>query len=188
LQQTKKHETTIQGQFPTAEGQLRGVGSGVGDALDRVVTKERNINGQFQHLAEEYSSIKVQLEEAQTRHTSHSEIVNELTNQLQEVAEQLDDVKGKTKSRGQTMTDASPLVQIKKALHKIKNEIKLMELRIGVVGHTLTRAKMRSKAGNDSGMSSKLRGLGMDDDMADNFSIDDDDEDILGGGGIVQKR
>ena len=63
-----------------------------------------------------------------------------------------------------------------------------MELRIGVVGHTLTRAKMRSKAGNDSGMSSKLRGLGMDDDMADNFSIDDDDEDILGGGGIVQKR
>ena len=69
---------------------IRGVGSGVGGALERVVSKERNINAQFQHLAEEYSSIKVQLEEAQTRHT---ETVNELTNQLQEVAEQLDDIK-----------------------------------------------------------------------------------------------
>lgn len=84
------------------------------------------------------------------------------------------------------MTDASPLVQIKKALHKIKNEIKLMELRIGVVGHTLTRAKMRSKAGHDPSVSSKLRGLGIDDDIGDNFSIDDDEDDILAGG-IVKK-
>lgn len=187
LQQTKKHETTIQGQFPTAEGQLRGVGSGVGDALERVVSKERNINAQFQHLAQEYSSIKVQLEAAQGRHTSHSETVNELTNQLQDVAEQLDDIKGKTKSRGQTMTDASPLVQIKKALHKIKNEIKLMELRIGVVGHTLTRAKMRRKTGLDAGVS-KLRGLGIDDDIGDNFEISDDEDDIMMGGGGGGKK
>ncbi len=41
------------------------------------------------------------------------------------------------------MTDTSPLLKIKEALGAIKTEIKAMELRIGVVGHTIMQSKIR---------------------------------------------
>jgi hypothetical protein len=41
------------------------------------------------------------------------------------------------------MTDTSPLVKIKAALGDLKSEIKAMELRIGVVGHTIMQSKIR---------------------------------------------
>ena len=46
------------------------------------------------------------------------------------------------------MTDTSPLIDIKKALTRIKSEVKQMDLRIGAVEHTLLEIakKARSKA------------------------------------------
>ena len=44
--------------------------------------------------------------------------------------------------RGNSMTDASPLVSVKQALNKIKSEIADMDLRIGVV-----RSVFRLRAG-----------------------------------------
>ena len=43
------------------------------------------------------------------------------------------------------MTDAGPLVKIKVAHTRMKADIQDMELRIGVVQHTLLNAKLRSK-------------------------------------------
>lgn len=40
------------------------------------------------------------------------------------------------------MTDAGPLVKIKQALTRLKNETMSMEIRIGVVQHTLLNAKV----------------------------------------------
>jgi len=45
------------------------------------------------------------------------------------------------------MTDTSPLILIKKALSRIKGEVKQMDLRIGAVEHTLLQvAKQSAKA------------------------------------------
>jgi hypothetical protein len=41
------------------------------------------------------------------------------------------------------MTDTSPLQKVRKALAKLKAEIKDMELRIGVVGHSLLQASLK---------------------------------------------
>ena len=46
-------------------------------------------------------------------------------------------------SRGSSMTDTSPLMKIKEALTNLRTEIKSMELRIGVVGHTLMQSKLK---------------------------------------------
>ena len=40
------------------------------------------------------------------------------------------------------MTDTSPLVRIKKAFAALRTEVKDLELRIGVVGHSLMQAKV----------------------------------------------
>ena len=51
-------------------------------------------------------------------------------------------VKGKMDARGSSMTDTSPLIQIKQALARIKEERKHMDVRIGIATHTLVTKKL----------------------------------------------
>jgi estrogen-related receptor beta like 1 len=51
--------------------------------------------------------------------------------------------------KGASMTDTSPLVKIKQALTNLKNEVKELELRIGVVGHSLMQAKNHQYKGHN---------------------------------------
>ena len=46
--------------------------------------------------------------------------------------------------RGTSMTDTSPLIKIKSALSRLKEERKSMDVRIGVVTHTLVAKKLKA--------------------------------------------
>ena len=50
--------------------------------------------------------------------------------------------------RGSSMTDGSPLVNIRKSLARVKAEIVAMDVRIGVVEHTLLQARLKDKEHN----------------------------------------
>lgn len=67
------------------------------------------------------------------------------------------------------MTDTSPLVKIKAALSKLRSEINSMDIRIGVLGHTL----MQSKLKKSNSLSSKNK-EGISDDM----ELSDDEEPV----------
>ena len=43
------------------------------------------------------------------------------------------------------MTDGSPLVNIRKSLARVKAEITAMDVRIGVVEHTLLQARLKDR-------------------------------------------
>lgn len=92
--------------------------------------------------------------------------MTKLTQELSSVVDMLEEIKGQMDERGNDMTDTSPLVKIKQGLSKLKQEIKTMDLRIGVVGHTLMQAKIRHKVSPS--------GPAQNDDDPD-FDLDDDD-------------
>ena len=48
--------------------------------------------------------------------------------------------------RGSSMTDGSPLVNIRKSLARVKAEMTAMDVRIGVVEHTLLQARMKDRS------------------------------------------
>ena len=50
-----------------------------------------------------------------------------------QITEELEGIKAQMDEKGTTMTDSGPLVKIKQAITKVKNELIQMELRIGVV-------------------------------------------------------
>lgn len=54
------------------------------------------------------------------------------------------------------MTDSGPLVRIKQAMTKLKNDCVQMELRIGVVEHTLLMAALKHKDNMQMEMNSTL--------------------------------
>jgi estrogen-related receptor beta like 1 len=61
------------------------------------------------------------------------------------VAAALEDVKQQLENLGSNLTDASPLVRLKAAMSSLREELKGMELRIGVVAHNLMSLSLQNK-------------------------------------------
>lgn len=145
IEQTRAHEDTIQKVLPATSSQLKQVALELGEALERMSHKEKYINQQFCQLGQEYHDAKDRLVTLQETHQASSERVKTVSTTLSTLSEHLSDIKSKMDNRGSSMTDTTPLVNIKEALQTLKMEIKTYELRIGIVGHSLLQATSRIK-------------------------------------------
>eukprot|EP00743_Colponemidia_sp_Colp-15_P001821 GILK01001986.1.p1 GENE.GILK01001986.1~~GILK01001986.1.p1 ORF type:complete len:443 (-),score=105.37 GILK01001986.1:107-1261(-) len=162
LEQTKQYEETIKNTLPECKAQLVKLADEVNKALERITSKEKHINNQFDHMAGEFRKQQGDLATVTVRYNQISENVSQLTNEMSRITEQLDTIKAQMDDRSNNMTDTSPLVKIKQALQKLKGDIRSMELRIGVVSHTLLQSKMKEKPSTENGVRS---GIGADTDM-----------------------
>jgi estrogen-related receptor beta like 1 len=84
------------------------------------------------------------------KHSGAGSIVNDLSLELSKASEELDIVKSRMDDLGNGMTDSKPLVSIKQGLIKLKMEIKHMDLRTGIIEHSLLHAKMKRGHGGGS--------------------------------------
>ncbi|CAB1106597.1 unnamed protein product [Ectocarpus sp. CCAP 1310/34] len=156
VEQTKKHEEAIQAALPVTTTQLALIGTELHDELKAVELKHQTTSGS----------------------------VGELTESLAALSDELQELKEKMDSKGDAMSEASPLVSIKQALQQIKAEIKTFDLQIGVVSHTLLSTKIRrSKANSPKGSrgggtnSSSRRTAGIGEDDEEDFDMSDSGED-----------
>ena len=69
---------------------------------------------------------------------------------LSQIMDDIEAVKMEMEERGSSMTDGSPLVNIRKSLARVKTEITAMDVRIGVVEHTLLQARMKDRSNMQS--------------------------------------
>ena len=69
----------------------------------------------------------------------------ERTRLLANITDELELIKNEMEERGSSMTDGSPLVNIKKSLARMKSEIVWMDVRIVVVEYTLLQAGVKTK-------------------------------------------
>ncbi|KAG8430502.1 hypothetical protein GDO86_020477, partial [Hymenochirus boettgeri] len=118
----------------------------IGKTLEKVSSREKYINNQLEHLVQEYRAAQAQLSEAKERYQEASGGVTERTRILAEITEDLEKVKQEMEEKGSSMTDGAPLVKIKQALTKLKHEIVQMDIRIGVVEHTLLQSTLKEKS------------------------------------------
>ena len=72
--------------------------------------------------------------------------VTERSRLLAQIADDLEVIKAEMEERGSSMTDGTPLVNIRRALTRMKQEILTMNVRIGVVEHTVLQAKLKDKS------------------------------------------
>ncbi len=99
--------------------------------------KERMLSKSFQGMTGDYQSHSQNLMEIQNNYTTLSSTVQNLETELIEVNERLTLVQKKIDDTGKTFSDTSPLQKIKKAITSVKEEIKTIDIRIGVVSNTL---------------------------------------------------
>ncbi|KAF4320330.1 hypothetical protein BBO99_00000476 [Phytophthora kernoviae] len=143
IERSREHETIMKELLPRANTQMRLLGTQLTEATARMGVKEKTVNNQYEHLRQEYATLKEKLQAATEVSKAGADRVNVMTTEFAETTEQLRETKGVMDERGAKMTDTSPLVHIKDALKTLAAEIKNFELRIGVVSHTLLQAKCR---------------------------------------------
>lgn len=77
------------------------------------------------------------MKDIQDQFSSVSKSVEELENELSEVNNRLDNTSKKIDDTGKQFSDNTPLQNMKKAITTVKNDIKAIDIRIGVVTNTL---------------------------------------------------
>lgn len=139
LEQAKQHHDAIKKTVPDSMALLRGVEAAARDAVDKVSQREKYINSQFDSACADYRQARDALSAVQERYNAQTEGVAELTNEFARISEELEQVKGLLDERSGNISDSTPLVKIKTAIAKLTDELKGMEIRIGVAQGTLLR-------------------------------------------------
>merc|ERR1719510_1369015 len=149
LQQTRGYKQVIETQFPAAKGQLEKLSSNLSNALERIRSKESFINTQFETRALDYRQQQDELNQVQTQYTELHEVVVNLQTELKNVVDELEVVQNELEERSATVTDTAPIAKMKDAFKRLRHDTRQLEVRIGVVSHTLMQAKLRQRPQED---------------------------------------
>ena len=123
--------------FPEVKQSLKNVNEDIQKAVEKIQKRELTLSSQFVDQTERYRQIHQEMQTYQENYNTCSTTVNNLSTKLNQITEDLERVKHDIEDREAQMSDSKPLVNIKKALTELKAETKTMELRIGVLQHTV---------------------------------------------------
>eukprot|EP01007_Sphenomonas_quadrangularis_P002505 NODE_403_length_1531_cov_146.529690_g296_i0.p1 GENE.NODE_403_length_1531_cov_146.529690_g296_i0~~NODE_403_length_1531_cov_146.529690_g296_i0.p1 ORF type:complete len:451 (+),score=136.15 NODE_403_length_1531_cov_146.529690_g296_i0:96-1448(+) len=134
---------TIDKVFPDAKVTLEKCAEDISKALEKIQKREQSLSTQFEGQVEQFRAHKKDYNAVNENFKVTSESVNHLASELNQITDMLENVKAEIQSREEAMTDTSPVVKIKEAMQRIRHEIKQMELRIGVLQHTVMLHKIK---------------------------------------------
>ncbi|XP_077563629.1 intraflagellar transport protein 57 homolog [Haemaphysalis longicornis] len=140
-QQRKELDEGLQ----STRAQLERLSAGLGSALDKLASREKYLNAQLDAPLAQYRSVQEALARTRDHYRTISGGITDRSRTLAQITEELEQVKQEMEERGSSMTDGTPLVNIRKALSRLKSEITQMDVRIGVAVHTLLQAKIKEK-------------------------------------------
>ncbi|KAI8824209.1 intra-flagellar transport protein 57 [Fimicolochytrium jonesii] len=166
VENMRHHHKTITSTLTETQSRLGKLHSEIERTLEKISSREKYINTQFEAQAEQHRVLQDQGSEIKQKYSVASSHVSDLTIDLSRISEELDSVKGQMDDIGSGMTDSKPLLSIKQGVTKLKSEIKQMDLRIGVIQHMLLQAKLKTKGPmveppNMMQVSSRLNGLSL---------------------------
>lgn len=167
LESAREHRRSIAGTFPDVRVMLDGVVKDVAAALEKIETREAYVNAQLAPLADEYRTRREKLDETQRAYDAASEATSSMTNELARLTEELEKVKGVIDDRGENNADATPLNTMKENMEKMREEIKVFEVRVAVCRSALLKHEVRRQAAIVAGKKAggkKKRRPGADDD------------------------
>ncbi|XP_039609922.1 intraflagellar transport protein 57 homolog [Polypterus senegalus] len=146
VDQMHQHKDGIESSLKDTKTYLNKLQDEISKTLEKVASREKYINNQVKDLIQEYRGAQSYLSEAKDRYQQVSGGVTERTRALAEISEDLEKIKQEMEEKGSSMSDGAPLVRIKQSLTKLKQEIVQMDIRIGVVEHTLLQANLKERS------------------------------------------
>ncbi|XP_011343402.1 intraflagellar transport protein 57 homolog isoform X2 [Ooceraea biroi] len=145
LEQMKQLRANITTDLSGTKAHLNKIHTDIENTLDKVKTRETYLNRQLESSLTDYRSLQEELSKVKEQYRDVSGGVTERTRVLNKLMEELEYVKREMDERGSSMTDGTPLINIKKTITKMKNEISEMNIRIGVLEYSLMCARVRDR-------------------------------------------
>ncbi|KAK3887437.1 hypothetical protein Pcinc_008440 [Petrolisthes cinctipes] len=145
IEQMHEHRGKINETLNFTQKQLDDLHSEITRSLEKIASREKYLNGQLEPLLLEYRNLQNVAAESREQYRQVSGKLVEKSHELAQISDELDRVKHEMEERGSSMTDGTPLVNIRKALTRVKQEITAMDVRIGVVEQKLLQAKLKDK-------------------------------------------
>ncbi|KPI83975.1 hypothetical protein ABL78_6986 [Leptomonas seymouri] len=138
----------VEKMYPDVKQMLERLSGDMEKAKDRIQKREQTLAQQFSDQVEDY---RVKLRELNTSLDAANvaqQSVQQMTMELNQVSDLLDQTKRDIEERQAKISDTTPLIQVKEAVVKVQAEIKLMSLRIGilqngVLQHVMKQTKAR---------------------------------------------
>eukprot|EP00667_Euglena_gracilis_P012493 EG_transcript_12829 len=134
---------SIEKWFPDVRAQLDKITDDITKAIEKIQKREQTLAQQFENWVDQYRTQRKDFTTILENKQAGQQSVTALSSELSQISEMLDNVKAEITRRETKMTDTSPLVQIKEAMTRVKNEVREMELRIGVLQHATLQHKVR---------------------------------------------
>lgn len=146
MDQTKKYADQVKGSLPDVRYKLERLQDDATKTLEKISRKEGILSRSFQGMTGDYRAHSDQLREIQNSFTSVSKNVGDLETELQEINERLGGISKKIDDTGKQFSDNTPLTNIKKSITGVKNDIRSIDIRIGVVSNTLLQLKLKERS------------------------------------------
>lgn len=113
LEEVQSSSQTIAKAWPESRVVLEKMQAELNNSLEKLTTREKYLNEQFERLMQQYRAQKEQLQTAQGTYNKHTEAISDRNNELHRISEQLQEMKGMMEERGSNISDATPVVRIK---------------------------------------------------------------------------
>jgi chromosome segregation ATPase len=107
------------------------------DSYNHMRSLEEDTHDRFRHIVEEYNQVNEKVTALQKSFASSSDFLNTLNEQLATVRKENEEVKRQVKEKSEGMMDNTPVLKIKSTLKTMKEEIRGMDLDIGILEHSL---------------------------------------------------
>ncbi|PNG99896.1 Intraflagellar transport protein 57, partial [Tetrabaena socialis] len=145
LDEAHQHKEVINKAWPDSKQSLERLRADLNSTLEKLQTREKFLNEQFEGLMQQYRASRTTLTDVQETYNRKTEAVADRNSELHRIAEQLEEVKAMMDEKGSNIADATPVARIKTAIKQLNKELHDMEVRIGVVSHTLLQLSLRNK-------------------------------------------
>jgi hypothetical protein len=137
--QMNQHQMTIVDCMNQMSPILGKIGADVTRAIQAIQTREKNLNSRFETSVAEYADRASRLAAVETQHKARKTEVDSLQAQLNDVVGKLAAIKENLNEKQREVSDNSPLMKIKGAISKVREQIKALELRSSILQRALTQ-------------------------------------------------
>lgn len=137
-EQLKNFKTTIEQVSEDVQTQLKKMQNDIVFAMEKIESREKHLNKELKQNIDEYKILHIELTKVNGEVKENERQITEMEENLTRVTNELENVKIAMEQRGNSMTDGSPLINIKKAVVRLKEEIAEIDVKIGVLQHTLS--------------------------------------------------
>ncbi|XP_011210010.2 intraflagellar transport protein 57 homolog [Bactrocera dorsalis] len=125
------------------QSQLKKLHSEFTFSLEKIESREKHLNNELQSFIRQFKEISIELSNVQHAQTQVQTDTEALMTQLNAVIQENDIKKSEMERRGQSMSDGSSVVNIKKAINKLKEDTAHLHLEVALLVHGIDQDIMR---------------------------------------------